>query len=211
MIENTKNCTDYDLMCKIKNGDSRSEMILFKRYEPYLFKKYKHMYSSLCDSKSIMDFEDFKQEAYFKFAEAVKYTDLSKITNSGNWKFLTPYMFFIRNLTRKLVTTDTKAAARLPTIDLYDPKDPDTDPINGLEETKYSTIEQQMMEDYTITMFKNSLSDKELNIVKVLENAKSCDSEIPINKVMNSSGYSAAWGYIFFGKIRTKYLTSLQF
>jgi hypothetical protein len=198
--------TDYELICECKKEKSKSYLILFNRYKPYLSKRYYQMKRLIKDKRNIIEFKDFVQEAFFYFDQAVDYTNLNKITDPKHWKFLTPYMYFIRNLIKIQVSKTNKEL----TIIKDNPKyfsDFSKDVLDLLElKDEYSINPyENIIQKEAVISFKKSLSESELNMCETLENLVSKNSKSTIKEASKILGCSSGWGYLICRKIKNKY------
>lgn len=89
--------TDRELLVGAKKGNQNYSDILWNRYQDMIFKhwiKYSRAYSYVPVER-----EDFFQDAYFSFLEALEEVDITRIDN--NFKFSTVFFWHIANQKRK--------------------------------------------------------------------------------------------------------------
>lgn len=89
--------TDKQLLMSIKkNNDSESIEILWTRYQPFIHKVWIKFASKYKNAR--VEREDFFQDAYFSFIEAVDKVELDRIDE--NFKFYTVFFWFLHNQKR---------------------------------------------------------------------------------------------------------------
>lgn len=97
---------DYSLVVQSKKGNQQAQLMLFNKYHNYLVKKYNSLRRQNNTSILFNEFEDFEAEAFLYFLDALEYTDLSKIYDRKRWKFLTPFMYFISNMSTNFLSQE---------------------------------------------------------------------------------------------------------
>jgi len=88
--------TDAELVGEIKKGNQEAKLELWKKFEPMVKKnsfKYKWLFGTT------YDYDDFYQDAWFSFEEAISYYDE---VNHPDISFMTIFYFFIKKIVRKL-------------------------------------------------------------------------------------------------------------
>lgn len=116
--------TDAELVGEIKKGNQEAKLELWKKFEPMVKKnsfKYKWLFGTT------YDYDDFYQDAWFSFEEAVSYYDE---VNHPEISFMTIFYFFIKRIVRKLSqernkafnTVDIDMLAMAPSMDLLERK-----------------------------------------------------------------------------------------
>jgi len=92
---------DYSLVLKAKEGDQKSKLELFNKYEGLIKKKY--LVFRLLGEYTVIDYNDFKSESFFSFMSALNYIDISKITNPEKWKFLGVFSWYLSTLLKSQI------------------------------------------------------------------------------------------------------------
>jgi RNA polymerase sigma factor (sigma-70 family) len=90
--------TDRELLVNIKeNHDQKSTTILWERYQPFIHKVWIKFASKYKNAR--IERDDFIQDAYFTFIEAIDKIELDRIDN--NFKFYTVFFWYLHNQKRE--------------------------------------------------------------------------------------------------------------
>lgn len=89
--------TDYELLVKSKNGDTRARNIFFERYKGMVVKNYKKCKSLFSTFHDEVTFDEYYAEAFIAFCKAINGAKVDRITNPSTWKI---YIFYLGYLER---------------------------------------------------------------------------------------------------------------
>ena len=83
---------DFELMTRIKNGDTKAKEALFEKYKPLMNKMVKKCFETSRKAHVQVDYDELIQEQYIGFSRAVDNVDLDRIVtakkaNPESWNF----------------------------------------------------------------------------------------------------------------------------
>lgn len=89
--------TDYELLVKSKNGDTKARNIFFEKYKAMVIKNYKKCKSLFSTFHDEVTFDEYYAEAFIAFCKAINGIKIERITNPETWKI---YIFYLGYLER---------------------------------------------------------------------------------------------------------------
>lgn len=158
--------TDFELVMEIKNGNEKSLVELYMRYQSQIYK-----YASKC--KSFLrseEIEDFKSDAFFSLQTAVKYFKLEKITDPDNWKFCGIFKYFLLK--------QYYAYYKKYKVNVH---------LDYLENDMNFSYHDEPLLDMCKQNFFNQLTNEQKDILRDRRNGKT------INEIRNKYGKSFGW------------------
>lgn len=96
---------DYDLVLEAVEGKKSAQGELFNRYLPFVYKHYAKYKRTIRFNTAPLEKEEFVNEAYLEFYNALHYVDVNKIYDKNAWKFLGVFGYYLSTLRNKLIRT----------------------------------------------------------------------------------------------------------
>lgn len=178
---------DYDLVKDAQSGDRKAIEGLFNQYRPFIGKKYFAACKSCGGFSAEYELNDFMSEGYIAYLKALKYTNLAKITDKENWKFLGVLMWFITTMKNSMVHKLLKRSGDLP---IYTPDTTNTeDPLSEKELTYPGiSLEEEVCQKDVVERFYQTLTPYESELILRRTDLDEKGYPYPIAKIAKERG-----------------------